>query len=1088
MQNLSRDKINDFLARNACRATNFKLILGAKDQVYDVTSKRDKIVTDNLRREKPQDQEFFSKETPMDQIARERYKAVSLKLSMLPRIVPVEYSLCYMSPEQMKNSSVLTITSMSTANEVSTFGVFDKRLAPEKRKICLTCSRDYKGCEQHRAYIPFNKPFINPLCQEEVIAILKSTCGYCGQVYANEDFIKMAGLDKISDRKKYLKLLAEMTNKIHTLHCHPGWQREIFNDQMKNHVILFVEEGDPDTKKSKSIDNVVSLFDNLDKNSLKILRFTGENHPRNLILHGILTLPPNLHLPTMIHGKLMEHFYTTKYIGIIDCNIRMSQTQDKYLLDDLQATQYARLKEIYFGPDASTAVKISDKELGICKGFGRKEGTFRKYIQGKRVDNCSRTVASPSDGSYGWVGIPRKHAETLTVKVKATKYNMVEIQVEIRNGIYKNFYPIIDGNPVLKIFDDKLRKSHVVEIGIEYERPIRDGDVVLAGRQPTLHAPSIMGYFVYLHNDRVIKIHLSNCGPKNLDFDGDEVTVHIPQTITSQVEAETIMHTFQHVMNEQSNRGMIGIAFHGLVFGYLATKTWFRNERNIIELSEKIMNIGLNLIKDSERKQTLFERAHQLNIHENSGNVLMSIIFPITLNYKSERIEIIDGILINGSLTKDLMKPGKESLIEIISKNFSFNELSRIINEFEKIHKWFISWRGFSLGEFEVEIPEKRMFEVLSIIDDSHRKSTLAKRCKRHKVKVNSGRALASLAFPANLTYRNSNVTIIDGILVKGTLTKQSLGTGNMSLVGIICKLFSMEEANRFIDEFAKIGDWFVMWHGLSMGQHTFYTNRVKIHKKISNEINTIQAKFFNLGPTPKDNIDLFFWKKRAISMLDEGLNLGKEIGNKELKETNELNILGSNGAQAKGSDINTSQITGCLANQKIKGDFQVKDFNNGTRDLPMFLPNDCALEANGFITKSFYDGIDESALFSHLASSREGQVNTAYSTRDIGYTHRRLIKAMENTVFGSRGMIETILGKIFQFTYDCLNVALQVNVYSPEHGKHLSFVDFKAQADLVNRLYEYIDEHYDTNSIPQEFQSLIVDLIPENKNIEQLI
>lgn len=948
MLRLSKEKINDFLERNACRVTNSKLILGPKDQIYDTATLKSKIVNENIHRENPQDIEYFSKETPLDQLARERQKAVSLKLSTLEHVVPSEYSLSYMSPEEMKGSSILTVTSMSTTNEVGTFGLFDKRLAPEKRKICLTCSRNYKGCEQHRAYIPLHKPVINPSAHEEVIYYCECCCWDCGQVYANEDFIKMAGLDKITDRKKYLKALADFTPQIHTLHCHPGYRREIFERQMKNHVLLFEIEGEPGKKYSKMVENIIRLFDNLNEQSLKILRVTGENHPRNLILHGILALPPNLHLPTLINGKLTEHLYTTKYVNIIDCNIRMSQTRDDVLLNDLQATQYARLKEIFFGPDAASIVKVSDKDIGIYKGFSRKEGIIRKYVQGKRVDNCGRTIANPSDGKYGWVGIPRHMADTLTVKVKATKYNMAEIQVGIRNGTYKNFFPLEDGTPIFKVFNDKLRKTYIVEIGCEYERNIKDGDIILWGRQPSLHAASITGGRAYLHDDRVIKIHLSSVGPKNCDFDGDELTIHIPQTIGGQVETDTIASEQFHLMNEQSNRPMYGLAFHALLSGFLMTKTWKR-----------------------------------------------------------------DG------------------------------------------------------HEHEVEIPQRRFLEALSIIENSHRKTTLIRRCIRHNVKTNSGRALISLAFPSNFTYNKDGIVIIDGILVKGVLNKDTLGTGPKSLVGVICKLFSMEEANRFIDEFAMLGDWFIMWHGFSLGQHTFATNRKKIHKKISNDINAIQARFFNLGPRPKDEIDLFFWNRKAHGMLNEGQKNGKEIGNKELAENNELNILGSNGAKAKGSDMNTAQITGCLGLQNIKGDLQKKELNNGTRGLPMFLPGDCSLESIGFITTSFYDGIDETALYDHLSSSREGMVDTAHNTKDVGYTHRRIIKGMENTLFGSRGMIETVLGKIFQFTYDCLNVALEVNIYTPELGKHLSFVDFKAQADLINRLYEYIDENGD--NIPEE-------------------
>jgi DNA-directed RNA polymerase beta' subunit len=944
---VSRNKLDEYLKGMPCVPSNNKIILGPKDSVYDRSSEKPRIVPDRINREQKTDLDLIQKRDPLDELAKERHKDVCSKLSKLKKVVATKYCMSCISFEEMKGFSLFPTTSMSTSNESGTFGVFDKRLAPEKRKICLTCNRDYKGCEKHRSYIPLEYPLPNPLFQSTILNICKCICWYCGQVYATEDFIKMSGLDKISDREKYLKELANFTSKIHKLHCHPDYKREIFDDNMKNYLVMFKIEGE--TKPySKSMVKIIKAFDNLNDESLKILRFTGKNRPSNLIMQGLITLPPNLHLATLVNGKLMEHFYTSKYISIIDCNIKLRQTQDIHVQGDLLSTQYSKIWEIFFGPVANATMKVSTKDLGICKGFGRKEGTVRRYAQGKRVEQCFRTVANPSVGKYKYVGVPRSYAQILLVPIKVTKYNLHEIKSGILDGSIKHYIQKIDGQTVTKSFDDNSRRNFHVSIGQQFERSLRDGDIILTGRQPSLHGPSLMGYYVYLIDEQVVLVHLSNVGPMNMDFDGDDGTGHVIQTIEAQVEAMTVASTEFHLMNEQSNRVMIGLAFHALFFGYAATKTWKRNG-----------------------------------------------------------------------------------------------------------------------GEFEVEIPKRRMVEALSLIDDSIKKSTLQRRCIRHGVKYYSGRALASVTFPINLTYKKHGIEIIDGILVKGTLSKDTLGTGHNSLIGVICKLFSMEVANEFINDFALLGDWFVMWHGFSMGQQTFVSNRKKILKKMSNYINSIQARFFNLGPLPVDEIDLFFWKKKAHSMLNQGEKNGKDIANEEFDETNGLNVSGSNGSKVKGSAMNIAQIGGCLGCQNIKGDIQEHELNGGTRGLPMFLPGDCSLESVCFIPKSFYDGIDESALYDHLASSREGQVDTANNTKDIGYTHRRIEKAMENTILSSRGIVETVLGKIFQFTYDNINVALEVNVKSPEFGKHLFFCDFQSKADLWNRLYEYIDEH---NNIPDEY------------------
>lgn len=52
-------------------------------------------------------------------------------------------------------------------------------------------------------------------------------------------------------------------------------------------------------------------------------------------------------------------------------------------------------------------------------------------------------------------------------------------------------------------------------------RHMRDGDVVLVNRQPSLHKPSIMAHIVrVLKSEKTIRMHYANCDAYNADFDG----------------------------------------------------------------------------------------------------------------------------------------------------------------------------------------------------------------------------------------------------------------------------------------------------------------------------------------------------------------------------------------------------------------------------------------------------------------------------------------------------------------------------------------------------------------------------------------
>ena len=80
----------------------------------------------------------------------------------------------------------------------------------------------------------------------------------------------------------------------------------------------------------------------------------------------------------------------------------------------------------------------------------------------------------------------------------------------------------------------KLRPGDIVE------RHIRDGDPVLFNRQPSLHKMSMMAHRVVVVDGRAFRINANVTKSYNADFDGDEMNIHLPQSIQSRNEIERI--------------------------------------------------------------------------------------------------------------------------------------------------------------------------------------------------------------------------------------------------------------------------------------------------------------------------------------------------------------------------------------------------------------------------------------------------------------------------------------------------------------------------------------------------------------------
>ena len=161
---------------------------------------------------------------------------------------------------------------------------------------------------------------------------------------------------------------------------------------------------------------------------------------------------------------------------------------------------------------------------------------------GKRCDFTGRSVITGDDNlTMSQVGIPTSVANKLTVPVKVTAYNKKQLQdmlVGVKSPIKFVIRP--NGSRVDLSFV-KNRSNITLEVGWSIERILKDGDIVLFNRQPSLHKMSIMAHEAKILPYSTFRMNLSCTTPYNADFDGDEMNIHVLQTVESQAEARNIM-------------------------------------------------------------------------------------------------------------------------------------------------------------------------------------------------------------------------------------------------------------------------------------------------------------------------------------------------------------------------------------------------------------------------------------------------------------------------------------------------------------------------------------------------------------------
>ncbi|KAL4241893.1 DNA-directed RNA polymerase subunit [Abortiporus biennis] len=236
---------------------------------------------------------------------------------------------------------------------------------------------------------------------------------------------------------------------------------------------------------------------------------------------------------------------------------------------------------------------------GVKQLLEKKEGLFRKHMMGKRVNYAARSVISPDVNiEPNEIGIPPVFARKLTYPEPVTPANVHELRQLVITG--PRGYP---GATMVEYEDGHLQflEKLTVEqrtaianqlltpqgdhgatrIGLSTRTPsvnkkvyrhLRDGDMLILNRQPTLHKPSMMTHKArILQGEKTIRMHYANCNSYNADFDGDEMNIHFPQNQVARAEAMFIANTDNQYLVPTSGKPLRGLIQDHVVAGVWMT-------------------------------------------------------------------------------------------------------------------------------------------------------------------------------------------------------------------------------------------------------------------------------------------------------------------------------------------------------------------------------------------------------------------------------------------------------------------------------------------------------------------------------------
>ncbi|XP_049712712.1 DNA-directed RNA polymerase I subunit RPA1 [Elephas maximus indicus] len=229
---------------------------------------------------------------------------------------------------------------------------------------------------------------------------------------------------------------------------------------------------------------------------------------------------------------------------------------------------------------------MMEKYPGIRQILEKKDGLFRKHMMGKRVDYAARSVICPDMYiNTNEIGIPMVFATKLTYPQPVTPWNVQELRQAVING--PNVHPgasmVIneDGSRTALSASDLTQREAVAKQLLTPAtgapkpqgtkivcRHVKNGDILLLNRQPTLHRPSIQAHHArILPEEKVLRLHYANCKAYNADFDGDEMNAHFPQSELGRAEACILACTDQQYLVPKDGQPLAGLIQDHMVSG-----------------------------------------------------------------------------------------------------------------------------------------------------------------------------------------------------------------------------------------------------------------------------------------------------------------------------------------------------------------------------------------------------------------------------------------------------------------------------------------------------------------------------------------
>jgi DNA-directed RNA polymerase II subunit RPB1 len=671
-----------------------------------------------------------------------------------------------LSPEEITSQSVAKIYQHAMATNKGNYGVGtldDPHLSATTMFLNASSDLNYKNDPGNFGHCELVKPVYNPFFHSTVMDIMKVICPACGELRVAKKDYSIRSLQEeirnVTPSARLKALLERFKTKTNCDFC-DSYLPEIVNTsaeevlgigfaynlaKAKNKGITLIQDKDDEVKGKRLIKKVIN--DQIYQSLRRISDVTAEimgfdvkvTKPSSLMITILPICPPTVRPSVVADGKTADDDLSQSLYNILKHNnmLRLDSTDvegergDKRISQerDLQL-RVAALIDNTRKPGRSGYPPVCNRTnrplVTIKSRISGKEGRFRGNLQGKRTDYNTRSVITADPNiSIGDTGVPIEVCKILTFPEIVNHFNRRHLETLVvagpldHPGANEVLYPGQSYPINLSCRTKEEREAMLpLKIGTIVYRHLMLGDPVLFNRQPSLHRMNAMCHRTFPLLGRTLRANPDITEPYGADFDGDEMNLHVPQSVRTQQELDCLARPSTQMISPQASKPIIGCVQDTRLAGYLLSSPTTRgfgkgqndwiNYRDFLSLTSWLSQ-GKSILPDPQ-------------VHGWTTNDLLGMMLPnVTISANAGAVRIINGVL---QLPKDgthphpmdkdsgLLGTSANSLFHRIWNDLGHEAASDLMDDLSRMSSQWLITQNFTVSLRDMKLPDKYMQEI----------------------------------------------------------------------------------------------------------------------------------------------------------------------------------------------------------------------------------------------------------------------------------------------------------------------------------------------------------------------------------------